>query len=405
MVAAGLFRGRLARAVGGAAAAVTTWRMREHAAVAQSAATSEAAPSPLRLLSAAELNQPEGVPQSLAHWRALQHAGTSDYFVERVSADESKRERHLVPDAGNQVRGVPHPPFIREPEWTALAASGRIPKPGDVWVATFPKCGTTFTEQVVLLLLNGGDPAKLTPRTQNTYDRATGSGKVWVEQMVRVAETADDRADRFVGPRMQLTEFTALPSPRVLKTHAPRQLFLGVQPDSPECLTATGRPTPLDPSTKVIYVSREPKDACVSSYYHASNPHQRGFPFDAWAFAWLHGLFEHGRWSDHVAAWRAEARVNPRQVLWVRYEDLKADPVGQVRRIAAFLEVPVTDALISATVEHSGFAAMQRQSGGYRFFRKGQVGDWGRHFSPALAAEFDAQVAHQMRGAENPYSQ
>ena len=52
----------------------------------------------------------------------------------------------------------------------------------------------------------------------------------------------------------------------------------------------------------------------MSSYYHAGNPHEKGFPFDAWAFAWLNGLFEHGRWSDHVAGWRAEALNNPSQV-------------------------------------------------------------------------------------------
>lgn len=151
------------------------------------------------------------------------------------------------------------------------------------------------------------------------------------------------------------------------------------------------------------YVSRNPKDACVSSYYHAANPQKMGIPFDAWVYVWLNGLFESGRWADHLAGWRAEALSNPQQVLWVRYEDLKADPEHEIRRIAKFLEVPASDKVIQDTMVNSGFKAMKTQSGGYQFFRKGVVGDWMRHFSPELAAEFDAQIADQLRGVDNPY--
>ena len=104
-----------------------------------------------------------------------------------------------------------------------------------------------------------------------------------------------------------------------------------------------------------------------------------------------------------MAGWRAEALSNPGQVLHVRYEDLKRDPEPQVRRIARFLDIPVTDGLVARTIKHSGFGAMRMQSGGYAFFRKGEVGDWARHFSPKLAAEFDAQLSGQMRGVDDPY--
>eukprot|EP00966_Prymnesium_polylepis_P195874 4539833-Prymnesium_polylepis.1 len=41
-------------------------------------------------------------------------------------------------------------------------------------------------EQIVLLLLNGGDADLLTNINQNDYDPTTGRGKVWAEQRVRV---------------------------------------------------------------------------------------------------------------------------------------------------------------------------------------------------------------------------
>ena len=119
----------------------------------------------------------------------------------------------------------------------------------------------------------------------------------------------------------------------------------------------------------------------------------------AWAFNWLSGLFEHGRWADHVAGWRAEAAQNPAQVLWVRYEDLAAAPEAEVRRIAAFLGLDATDdGLVERCVHHSRFRQMKQQAAGWKFFRKGVVGDAERHFTPALAAAFDAAIAEQLRG-------
>jgi hypothetical protein len=59
--------------------------------------------------------------------------------------------------------------------------------------------------------------------------------------------------------QMSLDEFDSVPSPRVLKTHAPRQLFLGVATDTPPALCATGRPAAIAPHSRVIYVSRNAK--------------------------------------------------------------------------------------------------------------------------------------------------
>ncbi|KAL1485188.1 hypothetical protein MTO96_032106 [Rhipicephalus appendiculatus] len=36
----------------------------------------------------------------------------------------------------------------------------RYPRPDDVFVATYPKCGTTWTQYLILSILNKGDPPK-----------------------------------------------------------------------------------------------------------------------------------------------------------------------------------------------------------------------------------------------------
>ena len=357
------------------------------------------------LLPPAKLNQPSA-DQSLNAWAIEKDTSTGDHYI--VRRDNPAAERYRAPDGGNFVDGVPHPPFIYEQPWRLLrtAWAERIHRPGDVWIATFPKCGTTFMEQIVLLLRNGGDAEALDNTQHNDYSAATQQGKVWAEQKVRVSP---DVTDGLGPPRMQkkmsLEEFAAMPAGRTIKTHAPRAMFLDTRPVSPPSLAASGRPDPIADGTKVIYVSRSPADACVSAYYHAANPHRLGFPFDAWVKLWLSGLFEHGRWSDHVAGWRAEASQNPSQVLWVRYEDLKADPQWEVRRIAAFLGIAVDDGLVDRVVVGSGFEQMRARAGQMTyFFRLGKVGDAARHFSPRLYEEFEAELREQMRGVDDPYA-
>ena len=73
--------------------------------------------------------------------------------------------------------GIPHPPFITNPNWDALRAAPDLLRPSDVVIASFPKTGTTLTEQVVLALLAGGDGAKLDPSSQNEWSDARGHGK------------------------------------------------------------------------------------------------------------------------------------------------------------------------------------------------------------------------------------
>ena len=61
-------------------------------------------------------------------------------------------------------------------------------RPSDVVIATYPKCGTTLTEQVVLLLLNGGDVSALDPLSKNSANLTGKFGKVWPEACVRSVE-------------------------------------------------------------------------------------------------------------------------------------------------------------------------------------------------------------------------
>ena len=126
--------------------------------------------------------------------------------------------------------------------------------------------------------------------------------QIWVEANVHVRAPVDAAQATataggplrhlkhdMAGKTMTLAEFDAIAGPRVLKTHAPRHMFLATVPRDPPSLSPDPSPEPLAPGVKVIYVSRNAKDACTSAYYHAANPHRLGIPFDAWASIWMSG--------------------------------------------------------------------------------------------------------------------
>ena len=118
------------------------------------------------------------------------------------------------PVAFGMVEGWPWPHRCDPTKYKRLHATVRF-RDTDVAVASYPKTGTTWVEQIVLLLLHGAD-AKLDPASRNTYNaRRNPLGCVWLEPMVASARRA----------RMSLNQFDDLPAPRVLKIHAPFDAF------------------------------------------------------------------------------------------------------------------------------------------------------------------------------------
>ena len=134
-------------------------------------------------------------------------------------------------------------------------------RPEDVVIATYPKCGTTLMEQIVLLLLNGGHSDALDPLTKNAANMHERPGKVWPEACLVPSGSSlkypPGRPQKDEMVALELNRFDALPSPRVVKTHANVSRLLGRSTDG------------LPAAARYIVVSRNPLDACTSCYYHA----------------------------------------------------------------------------------------------------------------------------------------
>eukprot|EP01033_Poteriospumella_lacustris_P014597 gene14597-10437_t len=335
---------------------------------------------------------------------------TSDDGVESVP----QREENVLP----LVHGVPYPKFCTEERWTSLDQQITY-RDSDILIVSYPKCGTTWAEQVVLLLLAGGDTTQMDPKHKNCYDPRSPSsaagGKLWIEAAVEQAPQVEALVGKEAAPVSLAAFDTQMPAPRVLKTHAPPSLLVGAHRRG---LAALPR------RLKVLVITRNPLDACVSCYYHPTNsPAKRGWPFAAWAETWFSGAVPHGNYFDWLAAWHAEAQRYPDQALWLPYEALHQDAPGQVEKVARFvLNTPpstasapasapsggggstatatttVDPALIQRVVQASSFDQMKEQAqaaGGDHLghLRRGTVGDWVRHFDTAPSALLDTFVA------------
>jgi hypothetical protein len=83
----------------------------------------------------------------------------------------------------SMVRGITCPPWLSASAVDEINSKIQY-RSSDVIVLTYPKCGTTWAEQVVLLLLHsrscGEGMAHLDPTFKNTYRPATNPvGKIW----------------------------------------------------------------------------------------------------------------------------------------------------------------------------------------------------------------------------------
>ncbi len=173
----------------------------------------------------------------------------------------------------------------------------------------------------------------------------------------------------------RLAGFEQLPDPRIFKTH---------------CLYEQ---TPGVDTVKIILTSRDPRDCCVSFYHHLLDMtdearHRRGITapesFDTYFDRWL----SYGAWFRNVASWWPH--INDDNVLWLRYEDLKADFPAALQRIGAFLGWTIPPESRSRILEYCSFSWMKAHAekfirtdddgqpmfrpGG--FIRKGVSGDY-----------------------------
>eukprot|EP00756_Hemistasia_phaeocysticola_P025822 Hpha_TRINITY_DN16024_c4_g1::TRINITY_DN16024_c4_g1_i3::g.122368::m.122368 len=233
----------------------------------------------------------------------------------------------------------------------------------DIFIATYPRCGTTWTQQIVLLILAHGDKDKVkAPMLQSPWMEYGGTCK-----LLGMADYKDmGPGEPFYVPPMDAEEFDTweppaawrapgTPARRVLKTHSPAYLapWVGGVEATPQ-------------GTKVIVVSRGPRDQAISNYHHCNDlapfAYQGpGCDLQHFLGLWAAGRLDYGDYYTWHRTWW-EAGLAPEQKLWLRYEDMTEDLQGTVRRIADFIGVALSEEAVQSVVAGSTFSHMKRQA-------------------------------------------
>ncbi len=162
--------------------------------------------------------------------------------------------------------------------------------PDDVFVVSYPRSGNTWTRFLISNLIYQDEPTTF----------------VNIESRIpEIYFNADHK-------------MRALERPRILKSH--------------ECFQPHYK--------RVIYIVRDPRDVAVSFYHHnvkAGNIPE-DYAMDDFIPRFIEAEFDSrwGCWHDSVVSWLTLRRGLP-TFLMLRYEDMKADPQGQLLRVADFL--------------------------------------------------------------------
>jgi aryl sulfotransferase len=255
----------------------------------------------------------------------------------------------------------------------------------DIIIATHPKAGTTWMQQIVAQLLFRGDPHL---------------------EVGRISPWLDHR----LPPKAEkLATIEAQTHRRVLKTHLPLDALV------------------FSPRARYIYVARDGRDVVWSWHNHLLNMSQAfrdrlnnlpggvGPPMAAptpdirqfWR-NWLDrdGFGGQSFWM-HLRTWWA-VRDLP-NVLMIHYAKLKEDLSGEICRVATFLDIPIDPTRWDAILEYCSFDWMKAnatksavgvidawEGGPQVFFHRGTNGRWSEVLSEEEIAEYDARAMQEL---------
>ncbi|XP_053670280.1 luciferin sulfotransferase-like [Anopheles nili] len=258
----------------------------------------------------------------------------------------------------------------------------------DVWIITFPKCGTTWTQEMVWLIDHDLDYQTAREVNLNTRSVFLEIGAI-ADQLNVNTITAASNMDR----------------PRHIKSHLPMALL-------PRQLW-TVKP-------RIVYVSRNPKDVAVSYLHH----YQMIMGYRGSKESFLEGFLQDRvmfcpQVQHALDFWALKDEPN---VLFLTYEAMKRDLRNVLTKVCQFFQKSYSDTQLDALALHLSFDQMKknpstnndqmvrgamkmngREGEKFEFMRKGIVGDYKNELSEEYISKLNQFIEQQLAGSDFKY--
>ena len=269
-----------------------------------------------------------------------------------------------------------------------------LKRPGIVWIAAYPKSGTTWLRTMLSNYLADGDaPASINAlvgqwgaSARDKFDELIGidSSDLRPAELARYLPAFRELlAEAVCRQPVDAVESASGPClPYFAKTH---EAFQG--PVGGPRFSAAG-------TAGAIYLVRNPLDVAVSYAHHLQLPidqtirrMNRPDADEVPAVSGIRNLLPNPlrTWREHVGSWVGQKTV---RTCVVRYEELLADPIAGFGKVVRFAGLEWQPDRVAWAVDHAAFPRLRAQEAEYgfgerqqtapSFFRAGVAGDWRR---------------------------
>ncbi|KAL2920980.1 Cytosolic sulfotransferase 5 [Bienertia sinuspersici] len=264
----------------------------------------------------------------------------------------------------------------------------------DLIIASHPKTGTTWLKSLLFATVNRFNQPKNESALLKHHPH---------ELVYRLENNVYGEA--FEYPRPQ--HLNELPSPRLLNTHMPYNSL-------PGSIMSSG--------CRVLYISRNPLDTVVSFYYFMLDllkkmVHEKQFintSLEDFFEDFYNGRSVHGPFFEHVLGYWKASLEHPDKLLFLKYEDLKKDPVNHVKKLAEFVGVPFSpqeesEGVIQDIIQLCSIKNLKElevnKSGVFNkyydkksYFRKGEIGDGIQQLAPSMVERMNKLMEEKLEG-------
>ncbi|XP_010532214.1 PREDICTED: cytosolic sulfotransferase 18-like [Tarenaya hassleriana] len=261
-------------------------------------------------------------------------------------------------------------------------------RPEDFLVCIFPKTGTTWLKALTYAIVD-----------RSRYDDSSNP-------------LLKRNPHEFV-PYVEI-DFPFFPQVDVIKdkgntlfaTHIPYGLL-------PESITNSG--------CKMVYIWRDPKDTFTSMWTFLHKERSQDGPvadLDEAFDLYCKGMSMYGPYLDHVLGYWKAYEENPKRIMFLKYEEMRANPVPYVKRLAEFMGYGFTadeeeNTVVEKVVNLCSFETLKNLEANKgekdredrpavyansAYFRKAKVGDWQNYLTPEMAARIDGLMEDKFKG-------